>query len=390
MRKFIWTRLQSRFQDQIGSYLQYSWQIFWIGLVIGAGNWIRQHFGSLNSSFPVRVSWHSTEHVAAVFLFVCLLQNNISKRSTIAATQTMVQFFKERIQTTASQAFRFSYILVIAFGILGNILVIISISRQGKLLKSNYYFLVLHLGICDLGYLVVRFFEILNSSFVDLFEHSVIYCLVIEIKFIFLVAGIFMMLIISVQRYRATVHPLKPAITRQKLKVICVLGYVLGVIATIGTGIPGCLMVPNYVDVRSDYIKFYYAYIVFCFLVFPTTSMAVVYYKIGRALMKQNEQMKRVFSNAVRNRYVRNRRTYAVCLGTVLCYGVGVLSLSVWYTWYIGTNRYLQYHWIRYFSFVVSIAGSNSGNPLIYGVLDKKLFTFWRQCFRRNVIVQWL
>jgi hypothetical protein len=52
---------------------------------------------------------------------------------------------------TAYDAYRYSEAVVLVVGILGNILVIISILRQKKLLKNNYYFVVLHLAICDLG-----------------------------------------------------------------------------------------------------------------------------------------------------------------------------------------------------------------------------------------------
>ena len=39
--------------------------------------------------------------------------------------------------------YRYSNVVVIVFGILGNILVIISILTQKKVLKNNYYFVML-------------------------------------------------------------------------------------------------------------------------------------------------------------------------------------------------------------------------------------------------------
>jgi hypothetical protein len=60
-------------------------------------------------------------------------------------------FLNEKIGKTAYDAYRYSYAVVNVVGILGNILVIISILSQKKLLKNNYYFLVLHLAICDEG-----------------------------------------------------------------------------------------------------------------------------------------------------------------------------------------------------------------------------------------------
>ena len=51
--------------------------------------------------------------------------------------------------------------MVVVFGILGNSLVILSILRQKKnVLKNNYYFLLLHLAICDLAVLI---FDILYA-----------------------------------------------------------------------------------------------------------------------------------------------------------------------------------------------------------------------------------
>ncbi len=54
-----------------------------------------------------------------------------------------------------------------------------------------------------------------------------------------------MMLVISVLRYRATVHPLKPAITRRKLKVVCGLVYVVGLIGGYGPIAPECLLISH-------------------------------------------------------------------------------------------------------------------------------------------------
>ena len=127
------------------------------------------------------------------------------------------------MEKTADDAYRYSYAVVLVFGILGNILVIISILRQKELLKKNSYFLVLHLAMCDQVVLIIYLFNHINWYLVDdrLVIYSTKYCVFFHIYLVFRVAGIGMMLIISVLRYRATVHPLKPAISRRKLKVVC-------------------------------------------------------------------------------------------------------------------------------------------------------------------------
>ena len=234
--------------------------------------------------------------------------------------------------------------------------------------------------------LIILLFDHINWYFVEdpLVITATKYCVFIHIYYVFRVAGIGMMLIISLLRYRATVHPLKPDVSRRKLKVVCGLVYVVGFIAGYGTCLPLCFMQRN--DVAIVYEKVFYGYLISCFYFFPTLFMAVVYYKIGRELIKQNRYMKSVRSNPVSWRgapdssfnilkFIRNRRTFFVCLITVLCYGIGNIPASVWYILYIaGENHFLlEYVWIAYLASVLRVVGSHSVNPLIYGRLDKKI-----------------
>jgi hypothetical protein len=206
-----------------------------------------------------------------------------------------------------------------------------------------------------------------------------------------------MMLIISLLRYRATVHPLKPDVSRRKLKVVCGLVYIVGFIAGYGTDLPLCFMQWN--DVAIVYYKVLTGYTISCIYFFPTIFMAVVYYKIGRELIKQNKYMKSVRSNPVSWRgapdssfnidilkFIRNRRTFFVCLITVLCYGIGNIPASVRYILYIaGENHFLlKYVWINYLANVLRAVGSHSVNPLIYGRLDKRLLPFWKLCRKKK------
>ena len=280
--------------------------------------------------------------------------------------------------------------LVDLFGILGNILVIISVLRH-KLLKSNYYFLVLHLSICDLIWLVICFFYFVNYEYLQWLPYSPMYCTFIDISYAFQVAGIYMMMIIAVVRYRATVHPLKPAVSRRKLKIVCGLGYILGLIAGHGAMAPTCFLLNSLNNVTRVYTKiFVYSYIMSCFYFLPTLFMAIVYNKIHRALVKQSKQMKQICSQAVKSAYNRNRRIFLVCLCSVLCYGLGNIPMSVWFTWrmvFLATGGQIQkdvsnYLWIYRFGGVLRTAGSCSVNPLIYGMLDKKLLKFFGACLK--------
>ena len=286
---------------------------------------------------------------------------------------------------TEYKAYIYSFTVVIVFGILGNILVVISILRQ-KNIKNNYYFLVLQLAICDIGALIIFFLDIITW---DYFNYSKkFYCLGFRASHIFELAGVGMMLVISVLRYRATVHPLKPGITRRKMKVVCGLVYVVCLIAGYGPIMPECLIQRNHV--RIVYRKFHFGYIISCIIFFPTIFMTVVYFKIGRALIKQNKYIKSVCSNPARQgapsssfnimKHIRNRKTFFVCLNTVLCYAVGNIPMTVYLIWEIIEEQvpFAKYIWIFFLANILTVAGSHSVNPLIYGILDKKLFNFWK------------
>ena len=291
-------------------------------------------------------------------------------------------------------AYKYSFTLVIAFGILGNILVIISIFRQRKLLKNNYYLLVLHLAICDLGYLVVLMCtHVRQEIFLGQKDFTKTYCLSFEIKFVFLTAGVYMMLTISVLRYYATVYSLKPDISRRKLKSVCGLGYILGLIAGYGVRAPVCFVQKN-ARAHTIHKRIISPYMIF-FNYVPTFVMAVLYYKVYRALMNQNKYLKSLGSNPVAQgsshssfkivNHIKNHRTFLVCVFTVLCYGVGNLPISVSLALRIASknNPMMKHAWTWHLATILRVAGSCLVNPLIYGVLDKKLLKFWRICSKK-------
>ena len=120
-----------------------------------------------------------------------------------------------------NDAYEYSYTVVVVFGILGNILVILSILRKKNMPKNDYYFLVLHLAICDLAALIIRVFNITDIFWLEdpLSDHfPMITCNIYLILEAFQLIGVGMMLVISLLRYRAIVHPLKPANSRKKIE----------------------------------------------------------------------------------------------------------------------------------------------------------------------------
>ena len=294
------------------------------------------------------------------------------------------------LENSRYDAYRYSYTAVIVFGIFGNILVIMSILRQKNVLKNNYYFLVLHLAICDLGALIIYVFHNINFQHTGkpIFDLNKFYCSGYYVRFFFQVSGIGMMVMISVLRHRATVHPFKPAISRRIWKLVCGLVYIVAFFAGYLTIVPLCFMG----DGNNAYFDLFIGYFIFRFYLCPTIFMAVVYYKIGRALMKQNKYMKSVCSNPTVRRsapstsfniltFIRNRKAFFVCLLTVVCFAIGHITSIVKMILVIAKEHRLlmKYSWIVYCAEVLRVAGSHSVNPLIYGILDKKLLKCWKR-----------
>ena len=196
--------------------------------------------------------------------------------------------------------FVYCYKTVQVLGITGNILVIMSILKQKKLLKNNYYFLVLQLAINDLAVLIIYLLDYsseftLEKSFYDQF---LAYRLCYSILFLFQVAGIGIMLFISVIRYRADIHPLKLALSQRKMKNVCRLVYIFGLIASYGPAMP--LYFIHAKDILITYEKFFFIYVIICYYIFPTFFMSIVYYKICLELIQQSKRMKNLCSNPLR------------------------------------------------------------------------------------------
>jgi hypothetical protein len=190
----------------------------------------------------------------------------------------------------------------------------------------------------------------------------------------------------------------KPDVSRRKLKVVCGLVYIVGFIAGYATYLPLCFMQWN--DVAIVYDKVFYGYLISRFYFSPTIFMAVVYYKISQTVIKQNKHMKSICSNRVRRnapsssfnilKFIRNRRIFLVCLVTVLCYGIGNIPITVCFILTIAEKHHvlMKYVWVLYLANSLRVASSHSVNPLIYGILDKKLLTFWKLCRKKKQRLQ--
>ena len=288
---------------------------------------------------------------------------------------------------TGHNVYRYSDLVIVVFGIVGNVLVIISILKQKNMLKNNYYFLVLHLAFCDLGVLIIYLLDFIDTFWFGraLYIDSFMYCVLNSVFYVFQVSGLGMMLMISVLRYRATVHPLKPAISRPKVKIVSSFVYTVGFIAGYGPVAPLC-----WNDFDTVYLTYHWGYIISCYYILPGIFLAVVYSKIVQALFQQNKFMKSLCSNPARReassstgnilRLLRNRKVVFICLVTVLCSAIGNIPMTVVLISYMANfhNFISKNIWILYCANVLRVAGTHSANPIIYGLMDKKFLKFWK------------
>ncbi|XP_046853021.1 bombesin receptor subtype-3-like [Xenia sp. Carnegie-2017] len=276
-------------------------------------------------------------------------------------------------------------VAICVLGIAGNTLVIASILKQKILLKKNYYFLVLHLAICDA-------FVLLSIFFFEIFEHHLkskpilLNCSYISgIDTFFQIGGVSMMLIISVLRYRAIVHPLKLSFSRQKIKIVCGLAYIIGLVTTVGMTFQECIVDPQARYFIYELFAFYS-----CFYIFPIIFMTVTYSIIAQALIKQRKAL-RTLSNPTHShlqsstssslqRYNRHSKTFIVCVSTVLCFTVGHACFLVVDVLYLNNTVPSNSSTNLYVVYVLRLFGSHALNPLIYGILDRKMLFLWKCC----------
>ena len=185
--------------------------------------------------------------------------------------------------------------LALLFGVLGNLLVICSIVSQRSLLKSNYYFLVLHLAFCDLIVLLFTSCTTYNAWRPKiLFIRSLVMCKVLQpILTIFFNAGVFMVVLIAIFRYRAVLHPLKPAVSRSKLRVVVGVVYLWAIACVV----PFILVLKFTDDVcfeewPNSTLNIIYTFFLTTVQYFlPVLILFILYYKICKALKTQSKNI---------------------------------------------------------------------------------------------------
>ena len=282
--------------------------------------------------------------------------------------------------------------VVILSGVCGNILVVYSILKERRLLKSNYYYLVLNLAICDAFHVVTA----LRLNYTNWFKAWLLTeknsCKIwLYFEMLLCLSGVQLMALICIFRYRAVLYPLKPPIPRRKLKLIPLFLFIIISIYLIPYIIifeysphKGCYQ--NWSNKTLGII--YTSLSLNVHFLLPVTIMSVLYYKMCRALISQarkmnfllqtenvsriQDSMTEARERSQRIRHNRNTRTFLVSAVSVGIFTVAVLPFEIW--WICDANGFgiLKSEYAGWF-YLSYMTGSSSVNPFIYGMLDEKL-----------------
>ena len=284
--------------------------------------------------------------------------------------------------------------LIQLFGISGNIMVIYSIVKHRDLLQRNYYYLVLHLAICDLTVLVLMlgliwFAWSLNSYF-TFGQFTNVICYIWRLAMaLFLLAGCSFMIVIAIFRYRAVLYPLKPAVSRSKLRVIVGAVYICVTICKVAGSFLSiaekCLPEwPSSADILHI-ISFSIQWLL------PVAVLSILYYKICRELRKQSKKMDSINATCAssggdtagtqthlrKTKHRRNTRTVITSITIVVCFAVTrlpIIMAAIFERSIVKVHDYL-YAW----TVLVQIIGACAVNPYIYGMSDETLRSVYQQ-----------
>ena len=285
--------------------------------------------------------------------------------------------------------------VAVSLGVVGNVPVIVSICRKRSLLKSNHYYLILHLAICDFFYLlffIPNIYSIFSAS-PSITSSSYFVCKIWgPAHTVFFTAGANFLVLISLLRYRATVHPLKPAVSRRTLKISSTVIYVMVIICIIPY-----MLVLRYNETSGCYEEWSIESLNIAYTVFlsgiqyfiPVVFLSIIYYKIGKVLLTRNN---RIAPMDARNQIqqqrtlyqrlkIKNVRPLVVCFMIIACFTVSGFPWQILWIIFVSASKERPSYFTLFDA--LYIFGTAVINPYVYGALDKKVFSLFQHCRKK-------
>ena len=295
------------------------------------------------------------------------------------------------------------YLFVVSFsigqviGVFGNALVIYCICRTRNL-NINYYILALHLGTGDLLYLLFSLDTYLawlpNSPFYRSLAMSKTWR---PLSTLFFTAAVHFMVVISILRYRAVVHPFKRPVSKRKVRVIVCLVYVFALICVTPFVLVLRFTERCFEKWSNPSLNFSYTLFLSAVQYFiPITTLSMLYFKISHTLIQQNKTVNTMVSaraavtgvgnedqtHCQRRKRRRNVTTFITSVAIVVCLGVTEFpSQMLWLLYTSGLTE--ENEELLTWLLVVNWLGTSAVNPFIYGVFDKTLHSAYKRTWNK-------
>lgn len=287
---------------------------------------------------------------------------------------------------TAFKTFQIvSCITICVLGTIGNALVILVVYRKRKMKTVTNYFIV-NLAIADLAVLLINVPLDVANIFAGenwlyqygSYQYGSFMCHVIgPLQTMATTASVWSLVAISISRYVAIVHPLKPQLRRMHAKWMIVPVWAISLVL-VSPYMASLHMIDG--ECQEDFesagmVSKYYTLGVFITqYVIPLLIMAFAYIRIAQELTKNPNHNERTQTH-----YKETKKVLKMLTIVVFVFAILVLPLHVVYIWsdFFNGND-LKYMPELHSVAVIMVYGNSFTNPIIYNACNEE----FRKCFR--------
>ena len=291
------------------------------------------------------------------------------------------------------------YGVIEVFVIFGNALTIFVLYGRERRFKSNYYFLVFHMAVCDLVLLTTQAVTNITASILAV-NHISSSQLYFSLGILFLFAVYFanceayLLTSIAIIRYGAIVHPFRTPFSRTKMNFVVLAAY----------GIPIVVLTPMaYFTARGEAVSLisakyslslfiYRCVAFFVYLLAPMVLLVFLYSAMCIALFRHRQLIAQTISShddvvttrLANAKQARNRKLVLSSVVVVTLFAVGMFPYHILQLISNGSNGEIEVNPLHfYWSGLLYTLCTCAINPLVYGFTDKTLCSAYKQFIRK-------
>ncbi|EDO40231.1 predicted protein, partial [Nematostella vectensis] len=265
------------------------------------------------------------------------------------------------------------YAIVFLVGATGNSMVVWLVAKRR--LRARYNYFLANLAIADLAVVTINLpFRLAYQENRYQWPFGYALCKFIPpLTYTFTTASSAFLLAVSLERYRAVVHPLRGKVTTKQLKLTVLAIWVLSFLVTfplntyMSTAEKGGKVVCTDAWPTRHLEQVYFVLLFLIQFAFPLLVMLVVYLKI--IVTMRHNQLKSCNHRASMTIRKRNTRVIRMLLAVVFSYFICVMPYST----FLVLSVFNREGPVALKTFLVLMALANSMvNPLLYGALNRQ------------------